>query len=120
MSNTILLEPHAVKNNYPLPLCMVFHGNDSNPQAHAEFWRPLTRSGWLVALPQSTRAGNQPNTFIWNSPGLAEWNFQEIQNCFTEIKRSYQIDLSQIIFAGFSMGGGLAIELVLLRVTKVA
>lgn len=92
---------------------MVFHGNDSNPQAHAEFWRPLSRLGWLVALPQSSRAGEQPNTFIWNTPGLAEWDFQEVQDCLTEIKQNYKIDVSKIILAGFSMGGGLAIELVL-------
>jgi poly(3-hydroxybutyrate) depolymerase len=113
MTNTIILEPQSIKDNYPNPLCLVFHGNDSNPQAHAEFWRPLSKSGWLVALPQSSRAGEQPNTFIWNTPGLAEWNLQEVQNCLTEIKQTHIIDLSKIILAGFSMGGGLAIEMVL-------
>ena len=113
MTNSIILEPPSAKSNQPFPLCMVFHGNDSNPQAHAEFWRPLATAGWLVALPQSSRAGEQPNTFIWNTPGLAKWNFQEVQNCLHEIKHHYEIDLSQIILAGFSMGGGLAIETVL-------
>lgn len=92
---------------------MVFHGNDSNPQAHAEFWRPLSVAGWLVVLPQSSRPGEQPNTFIWNTPGLNEWNFQEVKNCLTEITQLYEIDLSKIILAGFSMGGELAIEMVL-------
>jgi poly(3-hydroxybutyrate) depolymerase len=113
MTNSIILEPQSVKKNHPIPLCMAFHGNDSNPQEHAEFWRPLSRLGWLVALPQSSRAGAQPHTFIWNTPGLAEWNFQEVQDCLTEIKQKYKIDVSRIILAGFSMGGGLAIEMVL-------
>ena len=113
MTNSIVLEPQSSENDHPIPLCMVFHGNDSNPQAHAEFWRPLAMSGWLVALPQSSRAGEQTNTYIWNTPGLAEWNFQEVQNYFTEIKQNYQINLLKIILAGFSMGGGLAIELAL-------
>ena len=113
MTNSIILEPQSAKSNQPFPLCIVFHGNDSNPQAHAEFWRSLSRSGWLVALPQSSRAGEPPNTFSWNIPGSAEWNFQEVQNCLNQIKHNYKIDLSRIILAGFSMGGGLAIETVL-------
>lgn len=113
MKNTIILEPYSFKNNHAVPLCIVFHGNDSNPQAHAKFWHPLSVAGWLVVLPQSSQAGEQPNSFIWNTPGLSNWNFQEVQNCFSEIQQNYQIDLSEIILAGFSMGGGLAIEMVL-------
>jgi predicted esterase len=113
MKNSIVLEPQSSETDHPLPLCMVFHGNDSIPHAHAEFWRPLAISGWLVALPQSSRVGEQSNTYIWNTPGLVEWNFQEVQNYFSEIRQNYQIDLSKIILAGFSMGGGLAIELAL-------
>jgi predicted esterase len=113
MKNSMILEPQSAQDNHPLPLCLVFHGNNSNPQAHAEFWRPLAASGWLVALPQSSRAGEQPNTFLWNTPGSAEWNFQEVQHFLHEIRQYYKIDLSQIILAGFSMGGGLAMEMAL-------
>lgn len=113
MTNSIILEPSSIQNNHPVPLCIVLHGNDSNPQAHAEFWRPLSVAGWLVLLPQSSRVGQQPNTFIWNTPGLAEWNFQEIQNVFAGIQKTYKINLSKIILAGFSMGGGMAIEMIL-------
>ena len=88
MQNSIILEPSSIKNDHPVPLCIVLHGNDSNPQAHAEFWRPLSVAGWLVVLPQSSRVGEQPNTFIWNTPGLAEWNFQEVQNVFTGIQKN--------------------------------
>lgn len=112
MINPVILEPSS-SNNRPLPLCVVFHGNDSNPHSHIEFWRPLTKLGWLVVLPQSSRTGEQLNTFVWNTPGLAEWNFQEVQNCMTEIKQNYTIDTSTTVLAGFSMGGGLAIEMVL-------
>lgn len=64
MQNSIILEPSSIQNDHPVPLCIVLHGNDSNPQAHAEFWRPLSVAGWLVVLPQSSRVGEQPNTFI--------------------------------------------------------
>jgi predicted esterase len=113
MKNTIILEPQSIKKNHAIPLCMVFHGNDSNSQSHVEFWHPLSLADWLVVLPQSSRVGEHPNTFIWNTPGLSEWNFHEVQSCFSEIRQNYKIDLSRIILAGFSMGGGLAIEMVL-------
>jgi predicted esterase len=92
---------------------MVFHGNESNPQEHAEYWRPLTEMGWLVALPQSTRAGENPGTYIWNTPGKAEWDFEGVQNQFEEIQQNYPIDPAKTLLGSFSMGGGLAIELTL-------
>lgn len=109
----IIIEPPSLKMNLPIPFCMVFHGNESNPQAHAEYWRPLTSLGWLVAHPQSTRIGKKPDTYIWNKPGKAEWDFEAIQNHFVEIRQSYRIDPTKTILGGFSMGGGLAMELAL-------
>jgi len=113
MSNTIILESRSLKTDSALPFCMVFHGNKSNPQEHVEYWRSLTDMGWLVALPQSTRAGEKPGAYIWNSPGKAEWDFEAIQNHFTEIRKNYPIDPNKIIAGGFSMGGGFALELAL-------
>ena len=92
---------------------MVLHGNESNAQAHMAYWRPLADMGWLVALPQSTRAGEKPNAYIWNTLGKAEWNFDAIKKHFTEIQRNYSIDQTKIILGGFSMGGALALELAL-------
>lgn len=109
----IILEPHLHKTNSPIPFCMVFHGNESNPQEHVEYWRPLTSFGWLVAFPQSTRSGENPDTYIWNTPGKAEWDFETIQNHFEEIQQNYPIDPAKTLLGGFSMGGGLAIELTL-------
>lgn len=50
---------------------------------------------------------------MWNTPGSDEWNFLEIQEHYAEINRTYHIDAERIILAGFSMGGGLAIEMTL-------
>ena len=113
MSKIIILEPRSLRTNSPVPFCMVFHGNESNAQAHVEYWRPLTSMGWLVALPQSTRAGDTPNAFIWNTPGKAEWDFKVIQNHFKDIQQNYSIDPTKIILGGFSMGGGFTLELAL-------
>ena len=113
MNHMIILDPLSIPSDSPVPVCMAFHGNDSSPQAHVEYWRPLTSLGWLVALPQSSRSGDEPNTYMWNTPGQAEWNFQEVQNHFADLEQKYHIDMGRIVLAGFSMGGGMAIELVL-------
>jgi len=109
----IILEPRSLKTDSPIPFCMVFHGNESNAQAHMEYWRPLADMGWLIALPQSTRAGEKLDTYIWNTPGKAEWDFEATQKHFTEIQQNYSIDPTNIIVGGFSMGGGFALELAL-------
>ena len=111
MSNMIILEPKSPNADLPIPLCMVFHGNESNPQEHVDYWHQLTSKGWLVTLPQSARAGEKSGAYIWNIPGKAEWDFEAIQKHFAEIQQGYPIDPTKIIIGGFSMGGGLAIEL---------
>jgi len=113
MSHTLILEPSSNNGQNPLPLCLVFHGNNSNPQAEVDHWGALASMGWLVALPQSTRVGDQPGIFIWNNPGGEDWNFQEIQDHLAELKKKYPVDESRIMLAGFSMGGGMAIELIM-------
>ena len=111
MSDLIVLEPHSLKTVSPVPFCMVFHGNESNAKDHMEYWRPLADRGWLISLPQSTRRGEKPDAYTWNTPGKDEWDFEAIQNHFAEIHLRYPIDPARIILGGFSMGGGLAIEL---------
>ena len=113
MSNMIILKPYSLKTNSLVPFCMAFHGNESNAQAHMEYWHPLVDMGWLVALPQSTRADEKLDTYIWNTPGKAEWDFEATQKHFTEIQQNYSIDPTKIIVGGFSMGGGFALELAL-------
>jgi len=75
----VILELHSLNTDLLIPLCMVFHGNESNVQDHAEYWRPVTDMGWFVALPQSTYAGEKHGAYIWNTPGRAECNFEACQ-----------------------------------------
>jgi len=109
----LILESQSLKTNSSIPFCMVFHGNESNAQAHVEYWRPLADIGWLVAFPQSARLGEKPDTYIWNTPGKAEWDFEAIKKQYVEIQKNYSIDPTKIILGGFSMGGGFTLELTL-------
>jgi predicted esterase len=93
----------------PYPLLLALHGNNSNLEESARYWRTATTSGWLVAAPQSAQVmGN--GTYGWND---RDWAVREIEQHLATIREQYPIDPARIVVAGFSMGGGLAAWLAL-------
>jgi predicted esterase len=99
------------KNSPPLPwpLLLALHGNNSNAEMTADGWDSVTSMGWHLALPQSSQVF-EPNTYTWEDRALAK---REIQNHYTALREQYPLAPEQVVIGGFSLGGGLAIELVL-------
>ncbi|HET8845277.1 MAG TPA: PHB depolymerase family esterase [Ktedonobacteraceae bacterium] len=103
----LLVVPPESQSTEPLPLLIGLHGNSQNAQLAAQDWQPLSRQGWLLALPQSSQLITT-NAYIWNDMVKGS---QEVQEMHASLTRDYRIDPERVVLGGFSMGGGLAISM---------
>lgn len=110
----LLVLPPCADTNPPYPMLLVLHGNNSNAEDTAQFWKSLTEQGWLVALAQSSQISG-PFAYIWNDASIA---VPEIQTHFAQLQKDYPLDESRIVVGGFSAGAGLACGLVLRQEIK--
>ena len=91
------------------PTLVFLHANMDTAQRNLEQWAHLSAQGWLVAVPQSDQA-------LWT--GAYTWANHEttktqIDAHYQRITSQYSIDTSRLILGGFSMGGEMALTLVL-------
>jgi len=93
----------------PYPLLLALHGNNSSVEIQAKHWDLAVQHGWLLALPQSSQVF-APGTYTWND---WEWAQQEVCERYTTLCKTYPIDPQRVVLAGFSLGAGLALWLVL-------
>lgn len=91
------------------PLAYFLHGNMDSVQANLPRWSHLAQRGWLVGMPQSSRA-MWAGAFAWADYESAA---AEISQHFASLGRQYNIDPRQILLAGFSMGAEVALALAL-------
>lgn len=91
------------------PLVIALHWRGRSSDDFAEQFEPVVRLGAVLALPRSSqRIG--PDAFAWDDRETAE---RELRAAFDTITRTVRFDPVQIILAGASQGGSLAISLAL-------
>jgi predicted esterase len=78
-----------------------------NAAGIAAYYRDLAQQGWLVAALQSSQISN-PGGYVWDDHDVA---VQEITEHYAGLCAEYPIDPQRVVLAGFSQGGGLAIQL---------
>jgi predicted esterase len=88
-----------------LPLLVALHGRNGNKDSNLEYWEIARQRGWLVLSPQSRQALYQGG-YHWDKN---EQGLQDILFHLEEILKTYNVDRSRIIVAGFSQGSGMAI-----------
>jgi len=98
----------------PYPLLLALHGSNSNVETEVKHWDAAVQHDWFVALPQSSQIF-APGTYTWND---WEWAQQEVCERYAALCKEYPIDLERVVLAGFSLGGGLALWLVLSGAVK--
>lgn len=104
----LILRP-AASTPSPYPLLIAIHGRSDSGRNFAEYWRPLTDRGWLVALPTSSQILGS-DSFGWDDQAQAE---SELQAHYARLENDFPLDDTRILLAGFSQGGGLSISLAL-------
>ncbi len=91
------------------PNLVFLHGNSDTAQANLSYWHPLSKKGWLVALPQSSQVYWSEN-YSWTEHKYAE---DEVLEKYAGLGKRYSLDIQNTILAGFSMGAEIALALAL-------
>ena len=106
----IVLEPEgAYCSNRPCPLFLALHGNGDNATNALDAWRSVVDDGWMLAALQSSQIATMDG-FVWDDQEVAR---QEIEAHYHTLQTDYTLDAEQVIIAGFSMGGAIALRLAL-------
>lgn len=95
--------------DHPRPLFIALHGNGDNARSALACWRPIVAQGWVLAALQSSQIGYS-DAYGWFDE---ERSVREIAEQYTALREQRAIDSGQIILAGFSMGGAVALRLAL-------
>jgi pimeloyl-ACP methyl ester carboxylesterase len=88
---------------------VALHGNAQSGATALAGWQAITRMGWLLAAIQSSQAEAQ-DAFIWDNQAVAQ---RDVTTRIADLLATYPVDRSQLILAGFSMGGETALRLAL-------
>lgn len=91
------------------PGLIFLHSNMDTAQRNLKQWAHLSSQDWLVAVPQSEQA-------LWT--GAYTWADHEttrdqMNEHFERITFQYSLDTERLIWGGFSMGGEMALTMVL-------
>ncbi len=103
----MLIEPKVSRKRPPLLIAL--HGAGSMRFEEGVYWLPSVEAGFLLALPRSSQVFDA-ETFSWNDSEKAE---KEVQVAYEQICDTFAFDTNQVVLAGFSQGGALAISLAL-------
>lgn len=91
------------------PTFIFLHSNMDSAQNSLKHLGSLSYQGWLAAFPQSSQ-GMFTGSYMWAD---YETTKAEMAGHFDNLTDQYSLDLDQMIFSGFSMGGEMALEMVL-------
>lgn len=108
---TLRTEGRCQSGDTPCPLLIGLHENASMASDSMPFWQPAAKTGWLVAVVQSSQA-LWKGAYVWDDRHQAE---QRIIEQYNALKDGYAIDPHRVILGGLSLGGDIAIWLTLER-----
>jgi predicted esterase len=105
VSITKLPANHSAKS----PLLIALHGNQANPARTLPFWESAVQAGWVLFVPQSNQAMFKDG-FAW---GDLEKSKAFVASQYKALTKGTVFNPEQIVVAGHSMGGLLAIQMAL-------
>lgn len=88
------------------PLLIALHGNQSTAERTLPFWESAVMDGWVVAIPQSDQAMFK-GAFAWDD---LEKSKAYVTSQYDSLAKNTDFDSPQVIIAGHSMGGLIAIQ----------
>lgn len=102
VSITKLPPNHSAKS----PLLIALHGNQANAARTLPFWESAVQADWVLFIPQSNQAMFKDG-FAWDDLAKSK---AYVLSQYEALKRNTLFNAEQIVIAGHSMGGLLAIQ----------
>lgn len=111
--------PSNVDCKQPRPLIVAFHGRGENQRYFLNTWKAAAeRLGAIVVAPRGVRPGGNKLTNVWEQPRAARGNDIDLAACrkitdeaIAAARAKCKIDEKQIVLAGYSQGGAVALAL---------
>ena len=91
------------------PVLLALHWAAGNVEDFADYWQAAWQQGWLIALPQSSQICSEDG-FWWPDYELGR---REVLATFERFRQEYVFCADEIVIAGASQGGVLAVRLAL-------
>ena len=85
---------------------IVLHVPSSRPEVEVEHWRSATEHGWTVVAPRSSQRLSAAGRYGWHDLQRAQTDVA------TQLEGIEPLPHGGLVMAGFSQGGGLAVQLV--------
>ena len=102
-----IVKPDLSAVGFP-PLLMAVHGNCSTIENEIDYYRPITKQGCLLAMPQSSQPWGREGCYVW---GDWETTTQQLEKYWGMLSQQAQYDTKRIVTAGISKGGEVAVWL---------
>lgn len=125
----LLYADDSVGRDRPAPLLVVLHGLGCGPRGEMPYWKPVADElGMVVVAPRSgTEFG--PMLHGWQKAGAKNSSAadffdmdsarERVDAAIEEADRLYTIDRGAVVLAGYSQGGGVVLQLIADRPTRI-
>ncbi len=98
------------KKNKNYPLLIILHGRSGNIEEFSKYWDiPYLKDKYLLAFIQSSQVFGM-DSFCWDDIELAK---KEVKKHYNSLVQNNKVNINNVIIAGASQGGRLAIQLAL-------
>jgi predicted esterase len=88
------------------PLLIALHGNQSTAERTLPFWESAVMDGWVIAIPQSDQVMFK-GAFAWDDLEISK---AYVTSQYDSLAQNTNFDAQQVVIAGHSMGGLIAIQ----------
>lgn len=98
------------KKNKTSPLVIILHGRNGNIEEFSKYWETnYLKDKYKLAFLQSSQVFGM-NSYCWDNIELAK---KEVKEQYDFLVQNYEVDLNNVIIAGSSQGGRIAIQIAL-------
>lgn len=105
-SSFIIRVPEDYSPDKSYPLLIALHWGNSSPEDFEHYWIKAVNNGYILVLPQSSQlSGFRSYTWTDLDKGLSD-----LKETYNKVIQKYNINREEILLAGASIGGTLAIE----------